>query len=265
MPRRPKFALSAALLLFAGSAGAESLTSQEEELVALVNQARVDAGLTPLQADAGLSSVARAHSLDMATTGFFSHSSPTTGEMGDRLAAAGVDFLAAGENIALNADVQGAHASLLGSAAHRQNLLSPDVSHLGVGIVSNGRFLLVTELFVRPGARFTARIPTIDPVVAEASPAEVRRVEPAGDSAPLETAEAGALTVVPNDVHGRTPTVQQIPMLQVRPMPMPMPAPPYPTIGRGYWILGPRGNWVQVRVAPVPVHRRFLPRSRVLY
>lgn len=256
MPSTPRFALLLALVLAAGAAGAESLTAEEEQLVALINQARVDAGLTPLQADAGLSSVARAHSLDMATTGFFSHSSPMTGEMSDRLAAAGVDFRSAGENIAIDANVRSAHDALFGSAPHRQNLLSPDVTHLGVGIVSNGRLLLVTEVFVRPGAGFVARIPTLLPV-AEAATA----------SATDTTADAGqdAITVVPSPT-ALLPTAQQIPMAQVRPMPMPVP-PSYPTIGRGNaWILGPRGTWVQVRVQPVPLRRRLVsPRSRSLY
>lgn len=280
MPSTRTFALSAALLSFlaVGSARAESLTAAEQEMVALVNQARVDAGLPPLQADAGLSAIARAHSLDMAITGFFSHSSPTTGDMGDRLSAASIDFRAAGENIALNGDVRGAHESLLSSPAHRQNLLSPDVTHMGVGIVSNGRTLLVTQLFVQPGARFTARIPTIDPVVAEASPSEVQRVAPRALPPAPDAAEgcdgwddeadtgfvAGPppVTIVPLD---QLPAAQQIPTLQVRPMPMPTPTPHAPNIGRGFWILGPRGNWVQVRIQPMPIRRRAVPQTRFLY
>lgn len=287
MPSTPKFVLAAALVSVAsvGTAGAESLTAQEQEMVALLNQARVDARLAPLQVDAGLSSIARAHSLDMAITGFFSHSSPTTGDMGDRLSAAGIDFRAAGENIALNGEVASAHQSLLGSAAHRDNILSPDVTHLGVGIVSNGRTLLVTQLFVRPGARFTARIPTIDPLVAEAAPSEVRRVQPRVQPLAPDSAEgcdgwddeeydededvdddlaAGPppITIVPLE---RLPAAQQIPTLQVRPMPMPTPAPHAPSIGRGFWILGPRGNWVQVRVQPMPIQRRAVPQTRFLY
>lgn len=286
MPSKRTFALSAALvsLLSLGTARAESLTAEEQELVALVNQARVDAGLSPLQADAGLSAIARAHSLDMAITGFFSHSSPTTGDMGDRLAAGNIDFRAAGENIALNSDVRSAHQALLDSPPHRQNIMSPEVTHVGVGIVSNGRMLLVTEVFVRPGAHFAARIPTIDPLVAEASPAEVHRVAPRAVPPTPEALEGcegwddgyddevdedadfaqgpPPVTVVPPD---QLPMAQQIPTLQVRPMPMPTPAPHAPNIGRGFWILGPRGNWVQVRIQPMPVRRRAVPQTRFLY
>lgn len=293
MPRTPKFALTVALLLgSAGTASAEALTAQEQELVALVNQVRVDAGLAPLQADAGLAAVARAHSLDMATTGFFSHSSPTTGDMGDRLSAARVDFRSAGENIALNQDVRSAHEALVRSAPHLENIMNPDVTHIGVGIVSNGRSLLVTELFLRPGPRFAARIPTIDPLVAEASPNEIHQVQPRAlpaqegcegdddqewdDDAEEDDASddgyaviqvqpgPGPITVVPvgpNQV--LTPSARQIPMIQVRPMPMP--TLPYPAIGRGYWILGPRGNWVQVRVQPAPIRQRIMPRTRSLF
>lgn len=295
MPSTSKFALSTTALVFsilsAGAAGAESLTNEEQELVGLINQTRRDAGLQPLQADAGLSAVARAHSLDMAITGFFSHSSPSTGDMGDRLSGAGIDFRAAGENIALNSDVRSAHSSLMQSPAHRQNLMSHEVTHLGVGVVSNGRMLLVTEVFLRPGPRFTARIPTIDPVVAEASPNDVR-VVPVQPQLPQqqfpqqfpaqEGCEGGwdeeydeegvdvqafapntpPVTIVPPD---RLPAAQQIPTLQVRPMPMPTPTPHAPNIGRGFWILGPRGNWVQVRIQPMPIQRRAIPQTRFLY
>ena len=259
-----------------------------------MNQVRVDAGLAPLQADAGLAAVARAHSLDMATTGFFSHSSPTTGDMGDRLAAARVDFRSAGENIALNQDVRSAHEALVRSAPHLENIMNPDVTHLGVGIVSNGRSLLVTELFLRPGPRFAARIPTIDPMVAEASPNEIHQVQPRtlpaqegceGDDDGEEWDDdgdeddasndgyaviqvqpgPGPITIVPvspNQV--LTPSARQIPMIQVRPMPMP--TLPYQAMGRGYWILGPRGNWVQVRVQPAPIRQRIMvPRTRSLF
>src|SRR5688500_6370852 len=104
MPTRWTVALVIALA--PAAALADSLTPQEQELVALVNQSRAQVGLPGRAADASLSTVARAHSLDMATTGFFSHSSPSTGDMGDRFRAAGIDFAAAGENIALNHSVR---------------------------------------------------------------------------------------------------------------------------------------------------------------
>jgi len=264
MPRCRTCALlvSLAIVVVSSAASAESLTAGEQELVALINQARVDAGLPPLQADAGLSAVARAHSLDMATTGFFSHSSPTTGEMGERLAAAAVDFRSAGENIAIDSSVEDAHRALVRSAPHRQNMLSPEVTHVGVGIVSNGRSLLVTEVFVRPGPRFVARIPTIEPVVAEATPAESATTAPEADLG--VQVGPGPITIVPAGPTSLLPTAEQIPMLQVRQVPMQVPH--YPAAGRGYWILGPRGNWIQVRVQPVPLRRRVVPpRTRSLY
>jgi hypothetical protein len=278
MPRSATFALTAVLLVtHAATAGAEALSAEEQELVALVNQVRVDAGLPALQADTGLAAVARAHSLDMATTGFFSHSSPTTGEMGDRLSVAGVDFRAAGENIALNQDVRSAHDALVQSAPHRENILNPEVTHLGVGIVSNGRSLLVTEVFVRPGARFAARIPTIAPMVAEASPEEVRQVSPQvspQEYAPVQQEQANCDDYGQDDgqqwdaddtevdvqpfVHQQFVRQQQ-PMIQVRPMPVRVM--PYPPMGRGYWMLGPRGNWVQVRMQPAPARPRIMRRG----
>lgn len=70
----------------------------------------------------------------------------------ERLHSEGVTVLRANENVAIAADVAQVHAALMASPAHRANLLDPDVSSGGVGIVlrrdGRGRWsVVVSELF----------------------------------------------------------------------------------------------------------------------
>src|SRR4029077_16560380 len=71
-----------------------------ERMLALLNQARVQARLAPLAPDPELRAIALAHSQDMVAGHFFGHVSPTTGTVEDRLRRAAVVVSVAGENVA---------------------------------------------------------------------------------------------------------------------------------------------------------------------
>jgi uncharacterized protein YkwD len=110
----------------------------EAALLRLVNQERGLAGLAPLVADEALRTVAREHSQEMFTLGYFSHDSPVSGSPADRVRRAGIRFGIAAENLAYAPAVDVAHRSLMGSADHRRNILSPDLRRIGVGVVQSG-------------------------------------------------------------------------------------------------------------------------------
>lgn len=107
----------------------------ENRMLALVNAERGRNGLRPLVMDPGLQAVARAHSRDMYTRDYFSHITPDGRSAFDRLQAAGVKFLAAGENIAFAPDVDSAEQSLISSPEHRANILAPDYVRVGIGVI----------------------------------------------------------------------------------------------------------------------------------
>jgi uncharacterized protein YkwD len=131
------------------AAGAEAI------LVKLVNRDRARAGLPPLEADARLSDVARAHSVDMHAHGFVGHISPTTGSAGDRCKRAHIDATLIAENVARAYSPEEAERGLMESPGHRANILNKDVTRIGVGVVVSAgvggvRELLVTQVFIRP-------------------------------------------------------------------------------------------------------------------
>jgi uncharacterized protein YkwD len=107
----------------------------EQRMLELVNVERSRANLRPLAADERLRQVARAHSLEMFQLNYFSHTSPTSGSPFDRMRAAGIPFLVAGENLAYAPNVEIAHQGLMNSPGHRANILRPDFGRVGIGTI----------------------------------------------------------------------------------------------------------------------------------
>lgn len=135
-------------LPFRVTSGLEVNESLEMQMFELVNQERVTAGLAPLVWDPELVPVARAHSQEMFEEGYFAHESPITGSPFDRLAAAGITYRTAGENLALAPTLEVAHQGLMDSPGHRANILEPSYGRIGIGVVSSpGRGSMFTQLF----------------------------------------------------------------------------------------------------------------------
>jgi uncharacterized protein YkwD len=111
----------------------------EEQMLDLVNRERISRGLKPLAADPELVPVARAHSSDMFSRGYFSHYTPEGKDPFERMKDAGIKFRTAGENLALAPTLQLAHTGLMNSPGHRANILNPSFGRMGIGITSGGR------------------------------------------------------------------------------------------------------------------------------
>ena len=113
----------------------------------LLNGARVDEEASPLTYSDDLAAVALAHAEDMYTNGFFAHESPTTGDVGDRLRAAGIAFTVAGENLALSVTPELVHAGLMDSPSHRENMLRTSYRRVGVAALRGPSGLMVVQVF----------------------------------------------------------------------------------------------------------------------
>ncbi len=126
----------------------------EELMVRLVNRDRARHGLPTLVADAELAAIARSHSADMARNGFFGHVSPTRGGLGRRLEAAGYTARWWAENVARAGSIFEAEEALMRSPGHRANILAPEPTRVGVGVVrsrdATGPVWVVTQCFARP-------------------------------------------------------------------------------------------------------------------
>ena len=127
----------------------DNLQQNEQQMVNLVNQARAENNLQPLEIDGELTRVARIKSADMVENNYFSHHSPTYGSPFDMLDHYNIEYLHAGENIAANPSIENAHNSLMDSPGHRQNILNPNYTHLGIGIKASQQYgYIITQLFI---------------------------------------------------------------------------------------------------------------------
>jgi uncharacterized protein YkwD len=126
-------AVSIAVLVFAPSAGATSLSASELHLVGMINQVRVAHVLPPLRLDPTLERAARYHSFDMLQHGYFAH-----GPFAARLRSFGVRGKIVGENLAWGSGHGGEARSVLhlwlNSPEHRNNLLRPGYRRIGLGM-----------------------------------------------------------------------------------------------------------------------------------
>lgn len=110
----------------------------ERRMLELVNKERAKIGAKPLRLDSTIILVAREHSKDMWERGYFSHVNPDGKDPFDRMREGGVQFLAAGENLALAPTVELAHQGLMNSQGHRRNILDPAFGRIGIGVIDGG-------------------------------------------------------------------------------------------------------------------------------
>ena len=145
----------------------------EAEVISFVDQMnahRVSKGLSPLLWHSGVAAVATAHSQDMETRDFFSHTNPDGESPGDRLDEAGITYSAWGENIAWGYSTGTAVLNAwIASSGHRANIENGTFTHHGVGKVGT----IWTHVFLRPRSSSTATVPT-----TTSAPPPIRNPEP---------------------------------------------------------------------------------------
>lgn len=217
MPRRPVaralglagFALLAAALL-AGSptpVTAWNQGSAEATLWQLLNGARVNNGVRPLQQHSTLVGLARWRSRDMIDRNYFSHTVLGTGyQVYHWYDTNGLRYVWGGENIGWNSGYSDAdspiriHEGFMASAGHRDNILKSRWTHGGVGAAAADgvNFLgqqrnprLYTELFME------ARGSTPPPPSAPRPPGGASAPRPAAPAAPPPPTPAKMSVAVP--------------------------------------------------------------------
>jgi uncharacterized protein YkwD len=124
---------------FCGAGDKLILSEEEKGVLDLTNAERKAAGLPPLAPNAKLFKAAREHAANMAKQDKLDHVLDEK-DLGDRMKAAGYQFLVAGENIAWNqADPKAALQTWMGSEGHRANILNVEYAEIGVAVVKNAR------------------------------------------------------------------------------------------------------------------------------
>ena len=133
----------------ASTAPAPGLPAAAQQVLALINQARSEAGRPAYTVSSGLDTSAARHTAVMAAGCGLSHQCPGEPPLGDRETAAGVHWTAAGENIGEGGPVADSTAAITQMAVgltqsmldekppddgHRLNILSSAFSHVGISV-----------------------------------------------------------------------------------------------------------------------------------
>lgn len=117
-----------------GSAAGGVSPAEAATMINLVNQSRSGASLKPLSSNKELTNIANLKASDIAAKNYFSHTSPTYGSPFDMMKKYSISYLYAGENLALNQNVQAAEQALMNSPGHKANILSQNFTDIGIGI-----------------------------------------------------------------------------------------------------------------------------------
>jgi uncharacterized protein YkwD len=147
-PQKPRVQNVAVSLASPLSSSPEEDREAEQQLFDLANYARQQAGVSPLQQNAGLTQSALDHAKAMASEQQLSHQFSGEPSLADRLAVnTKLHLDRAGENVAYAATVDRVHAVLMASPPHRENLLNPGYNVAGIGVIRVGDTLYVTQDF----------------------------------------------------------------------------------------------------------------------
>ena len=179
------FAVWLLVLAVLTPAPAAASAAQESAFINQVNAARAQVGLPALIPDGQLTNLARgwAESMRDGVCGagnHICHASPIS---------AGVthSWAKLGENVGTGPDVDSVMAAFIASPGHYANIIDPEFTHIGVGIVWEGDRMFTTHRFMKLQA--SQATTTVPPTTAVGNPT------PPGDNTPTPVAPSTSTTV----------------------------------------------------------------------
>jgi uncharacterized protein YkwD len=133
----------------------QGIAEFEQTLLDDMNAARGDEGVAPLVRNEDLDGVALARARNLVELGYFDHYAPDGTSAFSELAARGLPYYIAGENLARNnyppnQTVLTAFEGLMASPGHRANILEPRYGAVGVAAVRDGNVWLYVTVFTNP-------------------------------------------------------------------------------------------------------------------
>lgn len=120
----------------------ETDATEADLMLELVNEARTEEGLSPLQFDDELNVFASFRTADMSENEYFSHDSPEHGSFNEMIEEQGLgDKAPIGENIAQGySNVDQVFESWMESPEHRENMMNPNYNYFGMSYEPSGNY-----------------------------------------------------------------------------------------------------------------------------
>ena len=128
--------------LVPGVQSAHADAGAESQFVSLVNQERAAQGLPAVEVASDLTAVARRHSQRMADDDNLHHNP----NLGSDVSG----WQKVGENVGRGPSAGAIHQGFMNSPSHRDNILDPDWTQVGIGVVVQDGQMWVTEVFRLP-------------------------------------------------------------------------------------------------------------------
>ncbi|HYC90275.1 MAG TPA: CAP domain-containing protein [Thermoanaerobaculia bacterium] len=151
------------VLLFSARVFANDNEINAENVTALMNARRAEAGLGPLRLDAKLTRAAESRMQDMIDGAWWSHQSPDGTPPFVWITAADYNYVAAAENLAAGFETAGLLVeSWIESPGHRANILNPMYADCGIAVIEGrtdrrGEGKSIVVLFGRPAVNQVTR------------------------------------------------------------------------------------------------------------
>lgn len=115
----------------------------EEKMLVMVNNERTMRGLNSLTMNEEARRAARDYGKYLFKNGIFSHTDLEGKGPADRLKNYDITFTMAGENLAYAPGLEEAHQGLMDSKGHRENILHPFFSRVGIGVIDGGSYGMI--------------------------------------------------------------------------------------------------------------------------
>ena len=147
--------VSSVFILFGYNQAAIAAEITAQKMIELTNESREASGLLPLKVNDKLTAAAEAKADDMFRFQYFDHNSPSGVTPWYWIKSAGYDYLYAGENLAIDfITAEGTHMALMRSITHRDNILKPNYTEVGIavkkGIFDGNESIIIVEEFGTP-------------------------------------------------------------------------------------------------------------------
>jgi uncharacterized protein YkwD len=124
-----------------------AVSTPERLLFDALNRERTALGLSMLVWNDPLAAAARQHAERMAQHNKLSHQLPGEPDLRMRAAGTGARFSMVAENVAIGPDAAVIHSGWMHSPGHRANILSPELSAVGIAVVPRGAELFAVQDF----------------------------------------------------------------------------------------------------------------------
>lgn len=125
------------------------LSTEERETLDLINEYRVQNGLTELKPYYDLYNVAKLKAEDLEQNNYFEHQSPNLGTPFEMLRNNKIQYQIAGENLAGNTTPARAVNAWINSKTHRENILEERFQYTGIYVVDSQIYgKIFVQLFI---------------------------------------------------------------------------------------------------------------------